>query len=309
MKTISQISLLSLALSSTLPAVTTAHWRLEEGTNGGDVTAAQDSSGNGHNQAGSNASPKYSSNVPGAFIIDPVAATVSPNTLSLDVTHANSRINIANNAAFNTSFTYEFFIQITGEPGGYHSFSRRDEGGTNRWQLDFDHAATGAYGRGRARMDTPDGDNTNFVVGPLGGAAIPGNQRLWIDTPTGDGDPASYTGADWADDGDGLNDIPEWHHVAVTFDQVTLEWSYYFDYQLSQTRTLTDSDNSGFVHPDADLVIGKFGAEYGTYLDEIRYSQGVLGTNEFLVATNVPEPTTALLGLLGSLGLLKRRRK
>ncbi|MGY8660556.1 MAG: hypothetical protein ACKVKH_18225 [Verrucomicrobiales bacterium] len=107
---------------------------------------------------------------------------MSPNTLSLDATLGNSRINIANNAVFNTSFTFEYFIQITGEPTGYQSFARRQESGTHRWQLDFDHAATSGFGRGRARMDTPDGDNSNFVVGPLGGAAIPGNQRLWIDT-------------------------------------------------------------------------------------------------------------------------------
>jgi hypothetical protein len=309
MKTTTKIGALSLALSSTLPAVTTAHWRLEEGSNGADVTAGQDSSGNGLNQAGANGSPKYSSNVPGAFIFDPVSNTTSANALSLDVSLANSRINIANNVAFNTSFTYEYFIQLTGEPGGYHAYTRRHETDANRWQLDFDHAANGAFGRGRARFDTPDGDNSNFVVGPQGGASIPGNQRLWIDTPTGDGNPASYTGADWADDGDGVNDIPSWHHVAITFDQNTQELSFYFDYLLSQTRTLADTDSSGYVHPNADIVIGKFGTEYGTYLDEIRYSEGVLSSSQFLVATNVPEPGTALLGLLGSLGFLARRRK
>ena len=309
MKIVSQLSLITLALSSSLPAITTAHWRLEEGIIGADVTAALDSSGNGLNQSTKVGTPRYSANVPGAFIVDPVSSTVSANTMSLDVTVANSRINIPNNTAFNTSFTYEYFIQITGEPAGYHSYTRRNEADTNRWQLDFDHAAVGAYGRGRARMDTPDGDNVNFVVGPLGGAAIPGPQRLWVDTPTGDGDPASYTGTDWATDGDGINDNLSWHHVAVTFDQDTLEWSFYFDYQLSQSRTLVDTDSSGYVHPNADLNIGKFGSEYGTFLDEIRYSEGVLQTTEFLVATNVPEPSTALLGLLGALGLLKRRRK
>lgn len=147
-------------------------------------------------------------------------------------------------------------------------------------------------------------------------SSAPSVEQLFLETnvsgstPTGDGVPASYTGADWAADGDGVNDIASWHHVAVTFDEGTLEWSFYFDYQLSQSRTLVDNDSSGFVHPSADLAFGKLAnAGYGTFMDEIRYSDSVLGTNEFLVATNAPEPSTALLGLLGSLGLLKRRRK
>jgi hypothetical protein len=58
MKIISQINLMTLALTPVLPATTTAHWRLEEGTVGSDVTAAQDSSGNGFNQTSSGGSPK-----------------------------------------------------------------------------------------------------------------------------------------------------------------------------------------------------------------------------------------------------------
>ena len=81
------------------------------------------------------------------------------------------------------------------------------------------------------------------------------------------------------------------------------------DYQLMQTRTLVDTDSSGFVHPDALIEVGKGGgATYGTFIDEVRYSDGVLDPTQFLRATSIPEPSTALLSLLGGLALLRRRR-
>ena len=309
-KTPQCVVLCSLTLATSLPASTTAYWRLEEGTNGSDVTAAVDSSGNGFGQSSRGGSPKYSDNVPGAYIFDPVSGLTSPNTLSLDASVANSRIRTVNDAAFNTSFTAEMFIQLTGEPASYHSFMRRVGSNTHRWQIDFDHGASGPFGRGRARLDTPDGDNSNFVVGPTGGATISGANRLWVDTPENDGNPASYSGdSDWATQGDGANDLPGWHHIAATLNTVTNEWSFYMDYQLMQTRTLVDTDSSGFVHPDALIEVGKGGgATYGTFIDEVRYSDGVLDPTQFLRATSIPEPSTALLSLLGGLALLRRRR-
>lgn len=302
-------ALVGVIASSLLPATTTAWWRLEEGSAGADVTAAVDSSGNGFNQTARSGDPNYSSNVPGAFIFDPVSGSVVANTLSLDATLSNARVQTVNNAAFNTSFTAEMFIQFTGEPLGYNNFLRRQGSATNRWQIDFDHAANNNFGRGRARLDTPDGDNTNFVVGPVGGASIPGDQRLWIDTPAGDGDPASYTeGTDWFAQGDGANDLPAWHHLGISLDTVSGVWSFYMDYQLVQSRTLVDNDASGYVHPDALIEFGKGGPEYGTFIDEVRYSDGILDPSDFLRATSVPEPGTAVLGFVGLLGLLRRRR-
>jgi hypothetical protein len=274
------------------------------------VTAAVDSSGNGFGQSSRSGTPKYSDNVPGAYIFDPVSGLTSPNTLSLDASVANSRIRTANDAAFNTSFTAEMFIELTGEPASYHNFMRRQESGSHRWQIDFDHGAAGPFGRGRARLDTPDGDNTNFVAGATGGAAITGANRLWVDTPLGDGNPASYSGdSDWATQGDGANDLPGWHHIAVTLNTNTNEWSFYMDYQLMQTRTLVDTDSSGYLHPNALIEVGKAGGStYGTFIDEVRYSDGVLDPTQFLQVTSIPEPSSALLSLLGGLALVRRRR-
>jgi hypothetical protein len=298
--------LASLVLSSSAFAATTAYWRLEEGSAGADVTAALDSSGNGFNQSSRNGDPNYSSNVPGAFIFDPVSGSTVPNALSLDATLANARVNTVNNSAFNTTFTIEMFIQITEEPDSYNSYVRRPGG----WQLDFDHSAKTGFGRGRARFDTSDGENENFLVGPTGGAAVPGSSRLYIDTDAGDGLVSSYNDpVDWALDGDGFNDIATWHHVAVTFDQISLEISYYFDYVLAESSTLADIDSSGYLHQDAQIQFGKGGGEYGTFIDEVRYSDGLLAPNQFLIATNIPEPGTAALALIGTIGLLVRRRR
>ena len=67
MKQLTHLALM-LGLSVSLPAGTTAYWRLEEGVAGNAITAALDSSGNELNQNGKGGNPTYSSNVPGAFI-------------------------------------------------------------------------------------------------------------------------------------------------------------------------------------------------------------------------------------------------
>lgn len=137
-----------------------------------------------------------------------------------------------------------------------------------------------------------------------------GPNRLWVDTPTGDGDPSSYVGgSDWATQGDGVNDNSDWRHVAITLNTVTNEWSFYLDYQLMQTRVLVDNDSSGYVHPDGLFEFGKGGGStYGTFLDEVRYSDQVLDPSQFLQVASVPEPASALLVLVGGMSLMRRRR-
>jgi hypothetical protein len=81
------------------------------------------------------------------------------------------------------------------------------------------------------------------------------------------------------------------------------------DYQLMQTRTLVDTDSSGYLHPNALIEVGKAGGStYGTFIDEVRYSDGVLDPTQFLQVTSIPEPSSALLSLLGGLALVRRRR-
>ena len=287
------------------------HWRMEnDSANAGDgVTGIENSASPLHPAALNNGSPSYSADVPGSTILDPVRLESYPNRFSLDVSAANSSLSIADDDAFDSDFTFEMFIKIGGEPGGYHSFVRRREANDLRWQIDFDHGAKTSFGRMRSRFDTPAGlpdnvneagvdENINFVVGPTGGASIPGDRRIWVDTDPGDGDPANYDdAADWANDGDGLNDAPGWHHVALSFDQAAGSISFYYDYELMQTRTLSDSQGDGYTHPAGDLLIGKLvNAGYAMWIDEVRYSSRELLPFEFLQVVAEPQAPLEITG-------------
>ncbi|MEN8773851.1 MAG: hypothetical protein ABF379_09850 [Akkermansiaceae bacterium] len=272
------------------------HWRLEEegAVEGGDIFLAENSANDFNDASAGNGTPVYSTDVPAPVIYDPLTDTSFENGFSFDASVAGSRLRVENDASLNSSYTLEFFMKVVGEPGGYHAFLRRTQAADLRWQVDFDHAATGAFGRLRARFDTPAGEsdnvaengvdeNVNFVVGPTGGGSIPGNLRIWVDTPTGDGDPAGYVGADWADDGDGVNDDDSWHHAAISLNDETGEVSFYYDYELMQTRTLSDSEMDGYTHPDAAFEFGKLtNSDYGLLLDEIRYTAEVILPFQFL---------------------------
>ncbi|MFT6180225.1 MAG: hypothetical protein ACJAQT_003781 [Akkermansiaceae bacterium] len=283
---------------------TIGHWRLEEdgAVDGGDVIVAENAVGPTNSAQSGGGIPKYSTDVPSPTIFDPITNTTLANQFSLDATEPSSRLRVADDASFNSSFTFEFFIKMIGEPSGYHAFVRRSEAGDLRWQFDFDHAAVNAFGRLRTRFDTPgtggpDGvneagvdENINFVLGPTGGVNIPDALRLWIDTDLGDGMAASYDDpTDWARDGDGVNDVATWHHAAITFDEETGEIGFYYDYELMQLRTLSDSEGDGYTHPAAPIDFGKLtNGDYGLLLDEIRYSGDVLLPFQFLQSVTPP---------------------
>ncbi|MDA7896034.1 lamin tail domain-containing protein [Akkermansiaceae bacterium] len=265
---------------------TLGYWRFDDGgaSHRAIISVANDSSGNGFTATASGSGGgTYSDDIPGAIIFDPLANAVRSNRFSMDVSASNRRVSVPNNVAFNTSFTIEMFIKIDGEPSGYNAFLRRTAASNSRWQIDFDHAATGAFGRIRSRLDTPDGDNTNFVLGPTGGGSIPSEQRIWVDTDSGNGLVSGYNDpSDWSRDGNGVNDRPGWHHVALSLDEETGIAKFYFDYELMQTRTLVDTDNSGYVHPSSVIEFGKFGGSYGVLIDEVRYTGRTLEEGEFL---------------------------
>lgn len=272
---------------------TLGYWRFDDGgaKNGSVVSIADDSSNNGFDATPSGSGGgTYSTDIPGAIIFDPLANAARSNQFSMDVSGSNRRLSVPNNSAFNTSFTIEMFIKIDGEPSGYNSFLRRTASSISRWQIDFDHAGSGAFGRLRSRLDTPDGDNTNFVLGPTGGSSIPSEQRIWVDTDSGNGLVSGYNDpSDWSLDGNGVNDRPGWHHVALSLDEDTRTVKFYYDYELMQTRTLVGNDGSGYVHPSSAIEFGKFGGSYDVLIDEVRYTGRTLEEDEFLqVVANDP---------------------
>jgi hypothetical protein len=261
---------------------TVGYWRFDQAgaSNGATVTSAIDLSGNGLSAtATGSGGGTFSTNVPGTLIYDPVTNTSYPNSFSMDVSASQRRLQVASTPAFDTSFTYEMFIKLEGEPGSYETFARRQGPSTSRWQIDFDHAATNGYGKLRSRWDTPDGDNTNVVLS----SPFTDGKVIWVDTDSGNGLISGYNDpTDWASDGNGVNDINIWHHIALTFDRDTQEIKYYYDYVLDQTTTLTDSDGSGYIFPTGPLEFGKFAGAYGLLIDEVRYSGRRLDSTEFL---------------------------
>ena len=292
---------------------TIGYWRMEDddAADGGDIFEVSNEISALHSALTNNGTPKYSADVPASNIFDPVSDTTYPNSFSMDASDPKSRLSVPADDALNTSFSLEFFMKLPGEPNGYHAFFRRSEMNDLRWQIDFDHGSKSGFGRLRTRFDTPGPDgpdgvneagvdeNINFVLGPQGGASIPDALRLWLDTPTGDGMASSYTGADWFDDGDSTNDNNVWHHAAITFDEETGAINFYFDYELVQSRNLSDSLMDGYTHPNGAILFGKLAnADYALLLDEVRYSGEVLQSFQFLQAVTVPEAELAITNIV-----------
>ena len=311
--------------SSAASGAVIGYWRFDNdagAADGANINAAlSEVNGLTANRIGNaNGTLKYmTSSLPGPYIFDPLTNTVRANTFAARV--KDRRLRVANNPLLNptspdTSFTFEFFLRIIEEPGGYNSFSQRVENGPfqddvkgpikkhdiRRWQVDFNRGKTkGAFGKIRSRWDTPQptgtgGDWNNVSKGDY----------VYVDTDSGSGDPNDYTGktGNVADEGDGINDLPQWHHVALVWDAPVKQFTIYTNYQAGETRTL----NGAFVHPDKflDIVLGS-GFEY--YIDEIRYTAGALSSNQFLRA--VPEPASwmSMAGLMGLAVVVQQYRR
>ena len=241
--------------------------------------------------------PRYSSDTPGARIIDPITGAVYLNTFSCDATAANARFAAPNIPLFNSQqFTFECFLKVSGEPTGYDSFVRRVADGPiadssassdrSGWQLEFSHDSTAAsYGRIRTRWDT-----AGTAPALLDFNRIAAGNYLLVDNPSGDGNPANYGPAsDVYSLGNQFNDPASdvWHHVALTFDTTTRRVTIFTDYIPGATFTLDGS----WAHPNALIEFGKFTAAVMPFpantpwplrIDECRYSSRILTTAEML---------------------------
>lgn len=303
------LSLGTLAGSTVLPtADVLSWWRFEDhlvsgnpvaGANGATIANAPSVVNNAIAQASlvtANAA-KYSNDVAGAKILDPITGAVYSNTFSFDATLANARFSAANNALYNTtSFTVEMFIKLTGEPTGFDNFIRRLVDGPNAdsatasdrhaWQIDYDHGtARTNYGKVRSRWDT-----AGISPAPLDNNRVAAGNYLLVDTPSGDGNFNSYSAAaDVYTDGDQYNDTASnvWHHVAITFDGPSKRVTIYTDYVAGGTFVL----NNAWTHPAGNIDFGKFSGTampapastaWPLKMDEIRYSGRVLLPSEML---------------------------
>jgi len=83
-----------------------------------------------------------------------------------------------------------------------------------------------------------------------------------------------------------------WHHIAISVDQVGLEMKMYVDYQLSETVALPgrlDMDGEGTLR----LGIGteNWGGNFSGFIDELRVSDEVLPAGKFLRAQRMDSPS------------------
>ncbi|WP_035603316.1 PEP-CTERM sorting domain-containing protein [Haloferula sp. BvORR071] len=116
-----------------------------------------------------------------------------------------------------------------------------------------------------------------------------------------------------------------WHRIAVSADLTVGTVKYYIDGNLAFTRTGSSQTDGRFAvfsnaNAGADLLLFNEGDTSGTYTHAL-YVNSVAFTDQALSQSAiqslggpsaagilVPEPSTSLLGLLGALGLLRRRR-
>lgn len=112
--------------------------------------------------------------------------------------------------------------------------------------------------------------------------------------------------ADWREENS------QWHHLEFTLDydgvsQTTI--SLYLDYTIAES-VVVDGQFSEFN----DICFGHDGSNYGVYdwwFDEVRISDSVLSSSQFLQYSAMPEPTTAalLIGGVAAMFVVNRRRR
>lgn len=269
-------------------ANTVAYYTLEDGFAGNDITATADASGNGYtagNWSGNESAAKYSSEVGGAYVYDPVDNTYRANTLSFQ-SQAGAVSNdcmligtgAGNNSGLNSgNFTYEMFIKVTDSSGGATSIGSEV---VRLFNLDGSSYLNmrSSYQQARATQS---------------GVGLSANMQAW-------------SGSKDLDDG-------LWHHLAVTlsYDEAggTSTISMYYDYEL--LGSATDTAVTGPFNPYNDLRFGiadEAGGDLNWYFDEARLSDTVLSNSDFLKLTAVPEPASLALISLGGLVMLGIRK-
>lgn len=221
-------------------------WRFE-GTAGGTVGTVPNALNPGTLDGTGQGGALYSGLVIGPSIYDPISGTVYANATSLDFT-GSKVVNVPDDPALDAAdFTIEAFIRMGADQTSYPSYIRhRISSPARGWQLDIDPQE-----EARVRFDTA--AQSNQVAG---------------------------SGA-----GQSLADYGRWHHTAVTFDSATKRITHYTDYGITATRTLNGVASEATSIAE-DLVLGASGYPAGSALDEVRYSNSVLSSSQFLRAVN-----------------------
>ncbi len=202
----------------------------------------------------------------------------------------NSRISIGNDSSLNaTDYTIEMWVNTQSVTDGYPTLLNRDgQMGTDGFFWIFARKAS------PERLEFQYADGSVYQNEAFSGALSEG----------------------------------EWRHVVFSFDDATKLLSLYIDGTLFDTRTLTGA----LPVDDGTLYLGAYGGRitdttYGFegLLDEFRFSAAaydapwIAATYQFMTSPDallafgdpepIPEPSTAALLILGTLALVRLRRR
>lgn len=267
------VGLSMVLLASHGSATTIAHWRFEEGVAGsGPTTSIQDSSGNGlHGTPSSGLS--FTGNTPNSVL----PQTGDSNNLAMNFNGANTtRVSIADDPLFQLtgSMTLEMYINMAALPRGSHNAELLFRGDS---RIGYDPYVMHIT-NGRLQYLVSAADNS--------GAAVSTE----------------------------LPPLNQWVHIAGVLDDATGAMSLYMDGVLVDSKytnirafaVLDPSLNAGVSiggYPATDYV-----GPFNGMIDEVRISNVALSPDEFLNAAPVPEPATAVVLLMGVVGMVVRKR-
>ncbi|MDC0270086.1 LamG domain-containing protein [bacterium] len=163
-------------------------------------------------------------------------------------------------------------------------------------------------GSGTVLSNDAGGWNDDAIIGmsPEGGISGVAAGEFGISQQSAPGGPRDGVGATVASD--------EWHHVAMTGSASDSTMSVYIDGVLIASDT---SPNVNFnFGTSAGLFIGSkrvtADSLFDGLIDEVAVYDSVLSTSDLAARANfnpIPEPTSAILGGMGALILLRRRRR
>lgn len=278
------------------------------GTDGSNATSVTDSSGNGLTGTGSTFGtgavlPKYASSSPGSVILDGVGGPVINASNSTSVkfenagvddaspifnTNRGGRITVSSTLLEPASFTIEMFVRVDSNIQ-FASLAGKERNGGSTWLLD-----TNNVGNAAANVESADSQlrlRVDHQELALGGGNPGFNQNIGSSSPAG------------------LFGDGEWHHIAVTYNDATNTFSFFKDYVAAGSGTINSQGVQDLVHNGGLFFLGNLGGgrAFDGWMDEVRFSDNTLTTDQFLRA--VPEPRRALLLILSITALAIRRRR
>ncbi|TLD71414.1 LamG domain-containing protein [Phragmitibacter flavus] len=304
-------TLIGLLLVPTTQAATVLYYQFG-GTAGSNATSVTDSSGNNLTGTGSSSGtgavlPQYNSSTPGLTILDGLNGPVINSNNTTSVKFENAGVNDAT-PVYNTgrggriavtsplfepvdsttpfSFTLEMFVRVE-DNVQFASLAGKERNGGPTWLLDTNNVGNAA-------------PNVESIDSQL---------RLRVDhqvlaNTSGDGFNQNI-----GSNSNGLFGDGEWHHVAITFDDSTNTFTFYKDYALAGSGQISAVGVQDLVYNGGAFFLGNAGGgrAFDGWMDEVRFSNSILTTDQFLRA--IPEPMTASLLIIGATSCLLRRQR